>query len=365
MHYNSAKLKQMNDSEKSASTILDHLATAVLLFDRDMRLVSINPSGEDLLSISNRRAKGFLPHEVLPEATRFTDMIKSSIETGHPYAERCLTLNLQNAGTITVDCRVTPILDDQNPTQVIVEMVDAVSMQRVLHEENLTVLHDAAKESVRGMAHEIKNPLGGIRGAAQLLERELNNEDLIEYTQIIIQESDRLRNFIDRMLSSDRKLTLEDANIHELLEYVCNLLEAEYKNIFQIERDYDPSLPNVSVDREQILQVLLNVVRNAAQAIGESGQITVRTRAVRQCTINQQLHRLVIQIDIIDNGPGIPPEIENGIFYPMITGRADGTGLGLSIAQSLVNLHGGIINYERKDEKTRFSIFLPIYNNHD
>ena len=355
----------MNDSAESTFEMLDHLATAVLLFDKDMKLVSINASGEDLLSISNRRAKGFFPHEVLPKATKFTDMIRSSLETGHPYAERCLTLDLHNANTITVDCKVTPIIDDKNTSQVIVEMVDADSMQRVLNEENLAVLHDAAKESVRGMAHEIKNPLGGIRGAAQLLERELDDEDLIEYTQIIIQESDRLRNFIDRMLSSDRQLTLEDANIHEELEYVCNLLEAEYENIFQVVRDYDPSLPNVCIDREQILQVLLNVMRNAVQAIGESGQIIVRTRAVRQYTLNQQLHRLVIQIDIIDDGPGIPPEIGSGIFYPMITGRAEGTGLGLSIAQSLVNLHGGIINYERKDEKTKFSIYLPIHNNND
>ena len=183
----------MNDNVKSIFEMFDHLSTAVLLFDKDMKLVSINPSGEDLLSISNRRAKGFLPHEVLPKATKFTDMIRSSLETGHPYAERCLTLDLQNANTITVDCKVTPVIDNENPSQVIVEMVDADSMQRVLHEENLTVLHDAAKESVRGMAHEIKNPLGGIRGAAQLLERELEDEELIEYTQLIIQESDRLR----------------------------------------------------------------------------------------------------------------------------------------------------------------------------
>ncbi len=238
-------------------------------------------------------------------------------------------------------------------------------MQRVLREENLMVLHDAARESVRGIAHEIKNPLGGIRGAAQLLERELENKELTEYTQIIIQESDRLRNLIDRMLMSERQLNMAEVNIHEVLEYVYQLMEAEFENSVQVTRDYDPSLPDLTIDREQILQAMINVVRNAMQATGEGGHITIRTRALRQFTVHHQLYRLVLQIDVIDDGPGIPPDIEHGIFYPMITGRAEGTGLGLSIAQSLVNLHSGIIRHERRDEKTIFSIFLPMVSNNE
>jgi two-component system nitrogen regulation sensor histidine kinase GlnL len=266
-----------------------------------------------------------------------------------------------------VDCKVTPILKGERVKEIIVEMIDADSLHRVMREENLTLLHDAARESLRGMAHEIKNPLGGIRGAAQLLERELTEGDpgLIEYTRIIIQEADRLRNFIDRMLTSEQKQNIEKANIHEVLEYVCNLVEAEYKQSFKIIRDYDPSLPPLQVDRGQIIQAVLNVMRNAVQATGDNGNIWIRSRILRQITLHKRIHRHAVRVDIIDDGPGIPPEIENGIFYPMITGRPEGTGLGLSIAQSLINAHGGLIEYERTDERTIFSIYLPTEQDHD
>ena len=355
----------MNTSTEISLQMFDHLSTAVLLFGEDLKLDCINAACEDLLSISNRQVMGHTAYEVLPRSTNFADIIKRSLCTGHAYAERCLKLDLHNSHSITVDCKVTPIMEGDVTTKVIVEMVNADPMQRALHEENIAVLHDAARGSVRGMAHEIKNPLGGIRGAAQLLERELDDEELIEYTQIIIQESDRLRNFIDSMLSSDKKLTFEKINIHEVLEYVCNLINAEFDQVLNIRRDYDPSLPDLYIDREQILQAVINVVRNAVQAIDVEGQILICTRALRKFTIHQNLHRLVLKIDIVDDGPGIPDEIENGIFYPMISGRAEGTGLGLSIAQSLINLHNGIIKNERKDEKTIFSIYLPMILNND
>mgnify|MGYP002621766087 CR=1 FL=1 len=215
------------------------------------------------------------------------------------------------------------------------------------------------------MAHEIKNPLGGIRGAAQLLEMELDNEGLYEYTKIIINESDRLRNFIDRMLTSSAQAEKKAMNIHEVLEYVVSVVTAENSHSINIEKDYDPSLPDITADREQIIQALLNLLRNAIQAIDEDGLITLRTRVQRQVTIQNQLNRHVIVIDIIDDGPGIPPEIEAGAFYPMITGRAEGTGLGLSIAQQLVQSHGGLISYERKNDNTYFTILLPTEQRHE
>jgi two-component system nitrogen regulation sensor histidine kinase GlnL len=355
----------MNLKTDTAAQLLDNLSTAVLLFDENLKLTCINSACEDLLSLSFRRISGQSPYEFLPGATGFADTIKRSLNTGQPYTERSLTLDLSYTNSIIVDCKVTPIVNDGNGAEVIVELVDSYSAQRAFREENLVVLHDAARDSVRGMAHEIKNPLGGIRGAAQLLERELDNKDLIEYTQIIIQESDRLRNFIDRMLASDKKLSLEKANIHEIIEYVSELMQAEFDEFFHFERDYDPSIPDVEVDRKQIVQALINVMRNAIQAIGEGGHIKIRTRSVRQFTIHQHLHKLVVQIDIIDDGPGIPTEIESGIFYPMISGRADGTGLGLSIAQSLIHLHNGIIEYERRGERTIFSIYLPMEQPND
>ena len=247
-------------------------------------------------------------------------------------------------------------------SEVIVELQDADSIKRVMREENLLLLHNAARESLRGVAHEIKNPLGGIRGAAQLLQHELDgsHSNLTEYTHIIIQEADRLREFIDKMLTSDQQRLITEVNIHETLEYICSLMEVEYKQKLNINRDYDPSLPPVRADRGQIIQAILNVTRNAVQATGPDGNIQFRTRIIRQVTLHKHVYRLALKLEIIDDGPGIPPEIENSIFYPMITGRPEGTGLGLSIAQSLINSNGGIIEHERSDNKTNFIIYLPV-----
>jgi two-component system, NtrC family, nitrogen regulation sensor histidine kinase GlnL len=265
-------------SSKTALQMFDNLSTAVMLFDKNLSLTCINSAGESLLSVSNRRLIGQTPEEILPHPPALAEMITRTLNTGHPYTERSLTLTLQNAHTITVDCKVTPILKGERVKEIIVEMVDADSLHRLMREENLTLLHDAARESLRGMAHEIKNPLGGIRGAAQLLERELAESDsgLVEYTRIIIQEADRLRSFIDRMLTSDQKQNIEKVNVHEILEYVCNLVEAEYKQVFRIIRDYDPSLPILHVDRGQVIQAVLNVMRNAVQATGDNGNIWIR-----------------------------------------------------------------------------------------
>ena len=356
----------MTISAKTALQMFDNLSTAVMLFDKNLNLTCINNAGEGLLSVSNRRIIGQKPDEILPHPPALAEMITRTLNTGHPYTERNLTLTLPNSRTVTVDCKVTPILKGERVKEIIVEMIDADLSHRVMREENLTLLHDAARESLRGMAHEIKNPLGGIRGAAQLLERELTEGDpgLVEYTRIIIQEADRLRDFIDRMLTSDQKQNIEKVNIHEILGYVCDLVEAEYKQSFKIIRDYDPSLPPLQVDRGQIIQAVLNVMRNAVQATGDNGNIWIRSRILRQITLHKRIHRHAVRVDIIDDGPGIPPEIENGIFYPMITGRPEGTGLGLSIAQSLINAHGGLIDYERADERTIFSIYLPTEQDH-
>lgn len=345
--------------------MFDNLSTAVMLFDKKLRLSCINTAGEDLLSISSRRVLGQSPQDIVPQNPTLADMISRTLNTGHPYTERGLVLTLVNGRNITVDCKVTPIIVRDKCKEIIVELIDADTVQRVLREENLNYLHDAARESLRGMAHEIKNPLGGIRGAAQLLERELtaSNAALLEYTRIIIQETDRLRNFIDRMLTTDKSKDLSEVNIHELLEYVCSVLLAEYKDSFSLHRDYDPSLPTLQGDREHLIQAMLNVVRNAIQAINGIGNIWIRTRILRQVTLMKKINRLVIRVDIIDDGPGIPPEIEKSIFYPMITGRPEGTGLGLSIAQSIINAHNGIIEHERVDDKTIFSIYLPIEQN--
>jgi len=353
---------------ESTSRVYDNLATAVLLFDDQLKLIRVNAAGENLLYVSTRQMEGQTANKILLASHDFNHVLKRTLETHIQFTERGLVLNLPHKEEITVDCTVTPVIEDDVCVELIVELSDAHSLQRVLDDESLFMLHDASREAVRGMAHEVRNPLGGIRGAAQLLQSELEDKledksesrELIEYTDIIIQEADRLRNFIDRMLASDQQLHCVDLNIYEVIEYVCSLVKAEFEACPEFKRDYDPSLPEIKGDREQLIQVFLNVMRNALQATEGKGHICIQTRVIRQLTIRQNIHRLVARIDIVDDGPGIPAEIEKNVFYPMITGRPEGTGLGLSIAQSLINLHDGLINYERKDNKTIFSIYLPV-----
>ncbi len=218
---------------------------------------------------------------------------------------------------------------------------------------------------IRGLAHEIKNPLGGLRGAAQLLERELPDPQLTEYTKIIIDEADRLQNLLNRMLGPNTLPNLRETNIHHVLERVRSLVLAEAPPGIEITRDYDPSIPNLNADSDQLIQAALNLVRNAVQALGQHGSIILRTRAQRQITIGHERHRLVLTLEVIDNGPGIPQEIQERIFYPMVTGHANGTGLGFSIAQSLINRHGGLIECTSEPGNTIFRILLPLENAHD
>ena len=356
----------MSFSNETASRIVDHLATAVLLFDKDLHLISINNSGEGLLSVSSKRVRGMTPKQIWPKSSFFYEAIHRSLHTGSTCIERGVEMQLNMDQKIKVDCMITPIMVDEVPVEILVELVDANAFVRVMQEVSQQTVQEAAKESIQGMAHEIKNPLGGIRGAAQLLEQELDNKELREYTRIIISESDRLRNFIDRMLTSSSHPTKTEMNIHEVLEYVISIVRAENAQPLRIEKDYDPSIPCINADREQIIQAILNLIRNAVQAIDEKeGVITLRTRIQRQVTIQHKLNRHIIELDIIDNGPGIPPEIEAGAFYPMITGRPEGTGLGLSIAQQLIQSHGGLINYERKEENTYFTVLLPMEQTND
>lgn len=346
--------------------MLDNVSTAVLVFGTDLRLRFINAAGEHLLSVSRRMVRGQTAGSILPATEDFTGILKRTIANRHPYTQWGVELALQN-DMITVGCIVTPILEEEKCSEVIVELIDAHSFTRVMREESVTALHEAASKSLRGMAHEIKNPLGGLRGAAQLLERELDDRELKEYTRIIISEADRLRNLVDRMLGPDGETRMSRVNIHEILEYVRDLIRAESDEGPAITRDYDPSLPDTVGDREHLIQVFLNIVRNAVEAVRnvDDPQIWIRTRVKRMCTIRQKQYKLVALVEIMDNGAGIPEEIESEIFYPLITGRAEGTGLGLSIAQSLMQKHGGSIDYERCGDRTVFRILLPLSREDD
>ena len=350
--------------ESRDGRILEGLNTAVMVFDRSLRLTYLNPAGENLLAVSLRQASGHGVLDLLPGATSLSERLRCAVEGNQPYTEHELHLHLTGGREITVDFVVTPI-DLPDGTELVVELTQLDRHLRIAREENLLEQHQVARQMVRGLAHEIKNPLGGLRGAAQLLERELIDEDLKEYTRIIIGEADRLRGLVNRMLGPNQLPQMRTCNIHQIVEHVRNLVAAEEHAGLTLIRDYDPSIPDFRADPEQLIQALLNIVRNAAQALQGKGQIILRTRAQRQITIGQKRHKLVVRVDVIDDGPGIPDDMLETIFYPMVTGHAEGTGLGLSIAQSLVNVHGGIIECSSRPGHTEFTILLPLETIHE
>jgi two-component system nitrogen regulation sensor histidine kinase GlnL len=267
---------------------------------------------------------------------------------------------LPDAPDLRVNCTFTPITDAANNPQVLVELRQIDHHLRVEQEERLITQQQATHELLRGLAHEIKNPLGGLRGAAQLLEREISEAALKEYTHIIISEADRLQSLLDRMLGPNNLPNIQAINIHEVLEHVRELVQVEAGTGLRILHDYDPSLPDLLADRDLLLQSILNIVRNAAQALENEGVITLRTRIRRNFNIGSRKHRLVARIEVMDNGPGIQEDLRKQIFYPMITGRSDGTGLGLSIAQALISRHQGLIECHSQPGETIFTILLPL-----
>ncbi len=347
----------------SSPRILDNLTTAVLTFDADLRLTSINPAGEMLFEISAKKAVGQKLAELLPHARLATRTLSQTLESRHPVTARGVPLKLPGHRIITVDCTVTP-LTDAGPDALLVELTQVDRLLRLARDENMLERQAANRAVMRGLAHEIKNPLGGLRGAAQLLERELPDQALREYTRIIIHEADRLRNLVDRMMGPHKPLKKQPVNIHEILEHVRKLMLVEVPVGLTLERDYDPSLPEFEGEPEQLTQAVLNIVRNSAEAIQHQGVIRLRTNIERNFTIGQKRHRLVLRADIEDSGPGIPEDIQDHIFYPMVTGKAGGTGLGLSIAQDIVAKHGGLIECHSRPGHTVFSIYLPLENGH-
>ena len=349
---------------KADDTPLDHLNTAVLLLDSSQAIVQANSAAEHLLGLGRNQLRGnsFLPFLV-------SDTLKQElpqIQLGDaPYTYRATQLTTPNNGTLTVDI-TTSLLPDQH---VLLELQSVDRILQINREDALLSIQSASHELVLGLAHEVKNPLGGIKGAAQLLALELPVEQQ-EYTDLIIAEANRLSLLVDQLLGPTRPLQLAHTNIHELCEHVAALLTAELHSQqasavdIGIQRDYDPSIPELEADGQQLIQALLNIARNAMQALAQQpgGQITLRTRIRRQFTIGKTPHRTVLQLDIEDNGPGIPEEIAERIFYPMISGHQEGSGLGLHIAQTIIGRHHGLIECHSQPGQTRFSIFLPFHS---
>ncbi|MDH5326720.1 MAG: nitrogen regulation protein NR(II) [Gammaproteobacteria bacterium] len=348
-----------NQKVRMYQLIADNLGHGLLLLDHELQVRYMNPAAEMLFEISAKRALSTPMQELAPGNGALVHRIRSVLDDSHPFSEHNVELSTGGFKSVLVDCHVCPVVD-AGQQLVLVELQATERNLRIAREESQFSQNNTIRALIRGMAHEVKNPLGGIRGAAQLLERELHDASLKEYTNIIINEADRLRNLVDRLLGPSSAPNIEILNIHEITEHVRQIVEVATPPKVRIYKDYDPSIPEFKADRDQLIQAVLNIVRNALQAIGEEGCISLRTRSLRQFTIGHTRHKLVCQLDIVDNGPGVPEHMMESIFFPMITGRADGTGLGLSIAQSLIQQIGGIILCQSKPGNTVFSILLPI-----
>jgi two-component system nitrogen regulation sensor histidine kinase GlnL len=344
---------------------LDNLTTAVLVTDTHRRLHFINPAGEMLLQLGSSKALGHTLEELLPHNEHLNDVLQQAIEKNASFTARGLELMLPAGQSITVDCAVSPLGDEAGSAQLLLELKQVDRLLRLARDERVLRTQIANRAILAGLAHEIKNPLGGLRGAAQLLAGELGESSLKEYTAIIVEEADRLRALVDRMMTPSRPLARESVNLHQILERVCSLIEAENPRTIRIEREYDPSLPNLMADPGQLTQAVLNILCNAVEAVRREGCIGLRTGVERQFTIGHKRHRLVLRADIEDDGPGIPAELLDSIFYPMVTSKAEGTGLGLAIAQDIIDKHGGLIECMSHPGQTVFSIYMPLGNADD
>lgn len=341
--------------------VMDGMTTAVLTLDQNLRIGYLNSACENLFKVGRHHAVGHPLISGIPHFAGIEDRLRLALESGTGFIDRELELQRGGEEPLVADCTVTPFLStSETAPGLLVEVVALDRHVRISREELQLLQHEASRELIRGLAHEVKNPLGGIRGAAQLLEREYPDSEHREYTRVIIREVDRLQNLVNRMLGPNRLPQLTLLNIHEVLEHVRKLIEAESTTCIQVVRDYDPSIPEISADREQLVQAVLNVARNALQACGDEGLIRLRTRMRRQLTVGSVRHRLAVQVDIEDNGPGVPPHLLDKIFYPMITTRPQGSGLGLPMAQYLIHGHGGIIECRSRPGSTVFSIYLPL-----
>jgi two-component system nitrogen regulation sensor histidine kinase GlnL len=345
---------------------LELLATAVVLMDGDLRVKYVNPAAEALFAVSRR---GLLEQRfpaLFADSSPLDSLLRQAIREERGFADQDLILTPPGHESLHLNCIATPV--ELPDAALLLELRPIDQRLRIEREEQRLNQHQANRELIRNLAHEIKNPLGGLRGSAQLLERELDRPGLREYTQVIIKEADRLQALMNRLLTPHRPAVELPVNIHEVCERVCSLILAEFPEGIRVERDYDASLPDFRGDPEQLIQAVLNVVRNAAQAIrrggglagGNGGEIMLRTRVARSVTLARWPNKLALELQVIDNGPGVPSDIRDKIFFPLVSGTEGGTGLGLTLAQTFVQHHHGVIECESQPGRTCFSIVLPF-----
>lgn len=340
---------------------LEVLATAVIMVNEDLSVSYSNPAAQNLFELPSRGFAGRNVSAIFEDASVLISSFDYAARHNCSYTAHDVVLNAPNRARLSLSCTVTPL--DTPLARFAVEFQHTPHENKVAREERWLEQREENRLFVRNLAHEVRNPLGGIRGAAQLLEDELKSPQLTEYTQVIIKEADRLHSIMDRLLAPSRLLSPGEVNVHEALERARSLVKAEFPAGIVIRRDYDVSLPPVIGHLEQLIQALLNIVRNAAQALRDTGTIVLKTRAARQVTLGKKRHPLAIMIQVIDDGPGVPNAIEDRIFNPLVSGRDSGSGLGLAIARELVHQHSGVIDCESRPGDTRFTIMLPLTRN--
>ena len=340
---------------------LDLLASAVLLIDDGQLIRYINAAGENLLAVSAHSVVGKTLAAICTCSATLQSALDNGLNNNWGYTGQNIELVRGDGEKMHLNCTVTPLRPGMaTGARLLLELQPIEHHLAATREERLIEQQQASRELIRNLAHEIKNPLGGIRGAAQLLEYELPNPALKEYTQVIIKETDRLQDLMQRLLRPHRPMLPATVNIHEILERVRSLLKAEFPGSLQIVRDYDTSLPELIGDREQLIQAVLNIARNAAQAMNGEGEIVLRTRILRQVTLAKKRYKLAMELRVADNGPGIPDDIRERMFYPLVSGREGGSGLGLTIAQNFVQHHHGTIDCASRPGHTVFTLRLPI-----
>jgi two-component system nitrogen regulation sensor histidine kinase GlnL len=342
----------------------DQLATLVLVVKADNRVLFANASFEDVMGLSRRSLQDADVPGLFVDEARLLQAIEGARR--HDFSALRFDDQLKRQGTDAFPVHVVVASSDQ-PDEVLIELLPQETQSRQDREERQLEHAQANKELIRNLAHEIKNPLGGIRGAAQLLQLELDTRsDLTEYTQVIVREADRLQTLVDRLLAPHRRPhVVGNVNIHEVCERVRTLILAEFPKGLQVRRNYDISLPEFRGDMEQLIQAVLNIAHNAAQALVDriahgDAEIVLCTRIARQVTFVKQRYKLALELHVIDNGPGIPEEIKDRLFHPLVSGRDGGSGLGLNLAQTFVQQHQGLIECDSQPGRTDFKILIPL-----
>jgi two-component system nitrogen regulation sensor histidine kinase GlnL len=344
---------------------LDLLATGVLVIESDGTVGYANEAAEVLLEASRRHLVGQPAQRLFADERQLERLMQSAAAAGDLGQPRQIVeLRRPLHEPLAVQALASMIEDDSG--RLLLELGEIEQQLRVSREDQQFGLSEANRQLVRNLAHEVRNPLGGIRGAAQLLERELALAEQREYTRVIIAEADRLQALVDRLLAPHRApRVVAEYSVHEVCERVRAVILAEFPRGLDIQRDYDASMPGGRGDKEQLIQAVLNIARNACQALADriadgDAQIILRTRIARHATIARRHVRLAAELTVIDNGPGVPPELSDRIFFPLVSGRDGGTGLGLTLAQAFVSANDGSVEFESKPGRTAFRILLPL-----